>query len=102
MRLPEDEAVWAEARHYFRDQRMAAIRRNKLSDFGNIRSNGLIAMKLEEGEKLVSVKVCKADEDIMLTTRNSARPFASPRTRISASSPAAPPPACAASAWHHK
>jgi DNA gyrase subunit A len=45
-----------------------SVRRNKLTDFQSIRSNGLIAMKLEEGEKLVSVKICAPDEDIMLAT----------------------------------
>lgn len=45
-----------------------SVRRNKLTDFQSIRSNGLIAMKLEEGEKLVSVKICTEDEDIMLAT----------------------------------
>jgi DNA gyrase subunit A len=45
------------------------VRRNKLTDFRSIRSNGLIAMKLEEeGEKLVSVKIAREDEDVMLAT----------------------------------
>ncbi|MEZ5813633.1 MAG: DNA gyrase subunit A [Alphaproteobacteria bacterium] len=46
-----------------------SVRRNKLSDFANIRSNGLIAMKLAENESLVSVKICAEDEDVMLATK---------------------------------
>ena len=55
MRLPEDETVWDEHDLMFATSH-GSVRRNKLSDFRNIRSNGLIAMKLGEGESLVSVK----------------------------------------------
>ena len=34
------------------------VRRNALSDFTNIKRNGKIAMKLEEGERLISVQPC--------------------------------------------
>ncbi len=68
MRLPEDEEVWNDLDLMFATSH-GSVRRNKLSDFKNIRSNGLIAMKLGEGESLVSVKICKEDEDIMLATR---------------------------------
>ncbi len=68
LRLPEDEDVWSELDIMFATSH-GSIRRNKLSDFKNIRSNGLIAMKLGEDESLVSVKVCREDEDVMLATR---------------------------------
>lgn len=68
MRLPEDETVWDEHDLMFATSH-GSVRRNKLSDFRNIRSNGLIAMKLGEGESLVSVKICKEDDDIMLATQ---------------------------------
>ena len=45
------------------------VRRNRLSDFDNIRSSGLIAMKLEEGEALIGVAVCPPASDVLLTTR---------------------------------
>ncbi|MED5422863.1 MAG: DNA gyrase C-terminal beta-propeller domain-containing protein, partial [Pseudomonadota bacterium] len=43
--------------------------RNKLSDFKNIRSNGLIAMKLGEGEDLVSVELCEPEDTVVLAGR---------------------------------
>ena len=46
------------------------IRRNALSDFTNIKSNGKIAMKLTSEEKLISVKICSQENDVLLTTRN--------------------------------
>lgn len=68
LRLPEDEAEWGDHDIMFATSH-GSIRRNKLSDFKNIRSNGLIAMKLGEGENLVSVALCKADDDVMLATK---------------------------------
>ncbi len=67
LRVPENEEVWDKLDVMFATSH-GSVRRNKLTDFQSIRSNGLIAMKLEEGEKLVSVKICTEDEDIMLAT----------------------------------
>ncbi len=68
MRMPEDEDIWNDLDIMFATSH-GSIRRNKLSDFKNIRSNGLIAMKLDDDEKLVSVKICREDEDVMLATK---------------------------------
>lgn len=68
LRMPEDEELWNELDLMFATSH-GSVRRNKLSDFKNIRSNGLIAMKLGEGESLVSVKICRDDEDIVLATK---------------------------------
>ena len=69
LRMPENEDIWDELDIMFATSH-GSVRRNKLSDFKNIRSNGLIAMKLGDDESLVSVKICKDDEDVMLATRN--------------------------------
>ncbi len=46
------------------------VRRNRLTDFDNIRASGLIAMKLEEGESLIGVATCSGDSsDVLLTTK---------------------------------
>ena len=66
--LPEDEAVWADLHVVFATSR-GNVRRNRLSDFQNIRSNGLIAMKLEEeGERLIAVRTCSEADDVLLAT----------------------------------
>jgi DNA gyrase subunit A len=45
------------------------VRRNRLSDFASIRTNGLIAMKLEEeGERLIAVRTCTEGDDVLLAT----------------------------------
>ncbi len=68
MRLPEDEEMWSKLDVMFATSH-GTVRRNSLSAFGNIRSNGLIAMKLGDDEKLVAVKICKEGETVMLASR---------------------------------
>ena len=68
MPLPEDEETWNDLDIMFATSH-GSVRRNKLSDFKNIRSNGLIAMKLDDHEELVSVKTCTEDKDIVLASR---------------------------------
>ncbi|HEY8617496.1 DNA gyrase subunit A [Phenylobacterium sp.] len=66
--LPEDEASWDQYDVMFAT-RSGSVRRNKLSDFVDIRRNGKIAMKLDEGDAIVGVGVCNAQQnDILLTT----------------------------------
>jgi len=48
---------------------MGTARRNDLSDFKDIRRNGKIAMKLDEGESLVAVKPCTDDAHVLIATR---------------------------------
>ncbi|MGF7205459.1 DNA gyrase subunit A [Skermanella aerolata] len=70
MPMPEDETTWGDLCVFFATSK-GNVRRNKLSDFTNIRANGLIAMKLEEeGEQLIAVRTGTVDQDVMLATRN--------------------------------
>ena len=68
MALPEDQATWSEMQIMFATA-SGSIRRNALSDFSNIRANGKIAMKLDEGDKLVGVLPCSDTDDLLLATR---------------------------------
>ena len=45
------------------------IRKNSLEDFSSINTSGKIAMKLDNNDKIVGVKICKEDQDIILTTK---------------------------------
>jgi len=69
MPLPEDEEQWQSLDVMFATTR-GTVRRNKLSDFVDIRQNGKIAMKLEEGDGIVGVETCSESEDVLLTTRH--------------------------------
>ena len=68
MHLRGDEKEWENKNIIFATSH-GSVRRNKLSDFVNVRANGKIAMKLDDTEKLVAVKVCDNDQDILLTTK---------------------------------
>ncbi len=46
------------------------VRRNALSDFTNVRSNGKIAMDLPEGIKLVNARIAGEFDDVMLFTNS--------------------------------
>lgn len=69
MPLPEDEDSWNEMHVMFATS-MGTIRRNDLSDFHNVMANGKIAMKLEGEEKLISVRACNEDDDVLLAARS--------------------------------
>lgn len=59
------------------------VRRNRMSDFDSIRSNGKIAMKLDDGESLVAVLPCSEDQDVFLATyRGRAIRFPVPEIRV--------------------
>jgi DNA gyrase subunit A len=67
MPLPEDESTWAELDVMFATTR-GTVRRNKLSDFVDVRRSGIIAMKLAEGEAIVDVQICTEKNDVLLTS----------------------------------
>ena len=45
------------------------IRKNNLEDFSSINTSGKIAMKLDGNDKIVGVKICKDDQDVILSTK---------------------------------
>jgi DNA gyrase subunit A len=45
------------------------VRRNKIEDFERINSSGKKAVDLDEGEELISVQLCSADQDVLLLTK---------------------------------
>ncbi|RST86341.1 DNA gyrase subunit A [Aquibium carbonis] len=65
--LPEDEASWSELDVMFSTTR-GTVRRNKLSDFADVKRNGKIAMKFdEEGDAILAVETCTENDDVLLT-----------------------------------
>ena len=67
MPLPEDENEWKKLLVIFVTAN-GNVRKNSLEDFANINLSGKIAMKLEENDKIVGVKICRDDQDILLST----------------------------------
>jgi len=46
-----------------------SIRKNNIDDFKNIQANGKIAMKLSDSNKIVGVKICTENDDVLLSTK---------------------------------
>ncbi|WP_375552138.1 DNA gyrase subunit A [Rhodophyticola porphyridii] len=69
MPVDRDEDHWDELQIVFATT-AGDVRRNQLSDFTNVKSNGKIAMKLpEDGSvQLVNARICTEDDDVMLVT----------------------------------
>ena len=68
MPLPEDESEWKNLMVIFATSK-GNVRKNTLEDFVNINNNGKIAMKLDQDDKIIGVKICKDDQDILLSTQ---------------------------------
>ena len=47
-----------------------SIRKNSIDDFKNIQANGKIAMKLNDSNKIVGVKICSDNDDVLLSTKD--------------------------------
>jgi DNA gyrase subunit A len=73
MPLPEDESSWDQLDVMFATA-CGNVRRNKLSDFVQVNRNGKIAMKLDEGDRIVGVATCREEgeghpgHDVLLTS----------------------------------
>ena len=72
MPLPEEEDTWADLTVMFATAN-GYVRRNALSDFGDVRANGKIGMKFEgedSDDRLIAVATCTEADDVLLATRN--------------------------------
>ncbi len=77
--VPEED--WADLQIFFATS-AGGVRRNALSDFTNVKSNGKIAMKLpDDGTMLVNARICSDDDDVMLVT-TSGRAIRFPTTEV--------------------
>ncbi len=68
--VDRDEKEWDDLQIIFATSK-GSVRRNRLSDFTNVKSNGKIAMKFEgddEGTRLINARICNEDDDVMLVT----------------------------------
>jgi DNA gyrase subunit A len=82
MPLPENEGSWGALDVMFATTK-GTVRRNKLSDFVDVRRSGIIAMKLADGEAFVDVQICTEKDDVLLTANGGqCIRFAVPEVRV--------------------
>ncbi len=67
MPLPENETEWENLNIIFTTMN-GNVRKNKLSDFVDVRANGKIAMKLQDNDEIKTVETCTDIDDILITT----------------------------------
>ena len=68
MPFPENESNLKDYQIIFATSQ-GKVRKNSLEDFSSINSSGKIAMKLDSNDKIVGVKICKEDQDVILSTK---------------------------------
>ncbi len=69
MPMPEDESLWDQLFVMFATS-SGSVRRNALSNFTNIKSNGKVAMKLADNDRLVGVQTCTEEDDVLIATQS--------------------------------
>ena len=67
MPLPENEKEWENLYIMFTTEN-GNVRKNKLSDFVDVRANGKIAMKLQDNDEIKTVETCTDQDDLLITT----------------------------------
>ena len=68
MPLPDKKKEFRDLQIFFATAN-GKIRKNSLEDFSLINASGKIAMKLDSNDKIIGVKTCRDDQDIILSTR---------------------------------
>jgi DNA gyrase subunit A len=68
MPMPEDETDSKNYQIIFATAQ-GKVRKNSLEDFSSINASGKIAMKLDNNDKIVGVKICQEDQDVILSTK---------------------------------
>ncbi|MDC1178418.1 DNA gyrase subunit A [Candidatus Pelagibacter sp.] len=68
MPMPEDETDSKNYQIVFATAQ-GKVRKNSLEDFLSINASGKIAMKLDNNDKIVGVKICQDDQDVILSTK---------------------------------
>ena len=68
MPMPEDETDSKNYQIIFATAQ-GKVRKNSLEDFSSINASGKIAMKLDNNDKIVGVKICQDNQDVILSTK---------------------------------
>jgi DNA gyrase subunit A len=64
------DETWDENLHVVFATRSGIVKKSNLSDFSNIRKGGIIAIKIEDGDRLIDAKLTSGNDEIVLITRN--------------------------------
>jgi DNA gyrase subunit A len=65
-----DEETWTDKLHIVFATRSGIVKKSNLSDFKNIRKGGIIAIQIEEGDRLIDCKLTGGLDEIVLITHD--------------------------------
>ncbi len=65
-----DEETWSDNLHVVFCTRSGIVKKSNLSDFRNIRKGGIIAIKIEEGDRLIECRLTNGQDEIVLITHD--------------------------------
>ena len=63
------DTTWNPAKHILFATRSGIVKKSNLEDFSNIRKGGIIAIKIEEGDELISAIMTDGNNEVVLVTR---------------------------------
>src|SRR6476619_2980890 len=63
------DETWDEKLHIVFATRSGIVKKSNLSDYSNVRKGGIIAIQIEEGDKLIAAKLTEGDNELVLITR---------------------------------
>lgn len=63
------DKTWSEDLHVVFCAKSGTVKKSNLSEFKNVRKGGIIAIKIDEGDELIDVKLTNGHNEIVLVTR---------------------------------
>src|SRR4051812_7386163 len=63
------DETWDEKLHIVFATRSGIVKKSNLSDYSNVRKGGIIAIQIEEGDRLIDAKLTLGDDEIVLITK---------------------------------
>jgi DNA gyrase subunit A len=63
------DETWDENLHIVFATRTGIVKKSNLSDYSNVRKGGIIAIQIEEGDRLIDAKLTSGDNEIVLITK---------------------------------
>ena len=64
-----EDITWEQPGFLFFATRLGTVKKTPLRDFANVRKGGIIAIRIEEGDTLIDVKLTTGDNEVVLITR---------------------------------
>jgi DNA gyrase subunit A len=65
----QTDETWDEKLHIVFATKSGIVKKSNLSDYSNVRKGGIIAIQIEEGDKLIAAKLTEGDNELVLITR---------------------------------